>query len=699
MGKPFVRFGHQGRRLPLLLLLLCTACVGNGAQRSGNDGGGGDVAAGPFEPDAPRTYVTKVKTLLTGGVPAADELAQVERDPGALAPLVRGWLASSPSRQILLDFFADAFQQSQASADGLGDLYDQQNTPDPNLVLNLRESFARTAQAIADRKEPFNAVATTQRFMMTTAMMAYYAYTDTSGRDDTYKVNNRWYAANGNLAVTLVEKRGPVTLTAAANPQSPDYLTFYVPNLHALFTANSNATLEADELAGCAATDPLRLDRSTSDGGGAMLVANLYRLLSGNGVSVKKPSVRDANQTYRCNVQGSALPFLTSTDYNDWREVTVRAPAGTEMPSTFFDLPTLRASTTLLMDSVRVGYFTTPAFLAQYPSNVSNSSRATANQALIVGLGGQVDGSAQLPLTFPTAIDPEHAANPACFACHQSLDPMRQYFRQSYSVTYSKQTDKKVYLYPAGFSFGGTTGAGEGVGDFAQQIAQHPAFAAAWVVKLCSWATSTPCLPTDPEVLRLAADFQANNLDFYRMAEQLFSSPLVTYAKPTLSARTNGKQASIARRHQLCAVLNARLGLTDVCERSRQRDDGGNNVPSRTASMAGDLYVRGGSAPLYLTTPDPFYANQLENVCALLASTQIDVKDAPWATSDALDAALARIASDLLGLSEQEAPDVVALLQAHYDAAFAASKSASRALRSTFVAACRSPLVAGVGAL
>ena len=696
MGKAFGRVEHQGRRFPLLLLLLCTACVGNGASRSG---AGGDAALGPFEPDAPRTYVAKVKTLLTGGAPAADELAQIERDPAALASLVRGWLASPPSRQIMLDFFADAFQQSQASADGLRDLYDQQNTPDPNLVLNLRESFARTAQAMADRKEPFTAVATTQRFMMTTAMMAYYAYTDTSGRDDAYKMSNRWFAANANLTVTLVEKRGPVDLTAAANPQGPDYLTFYVPNLHTLFTANNNATLEADELAACAAIDPLRFDRSTVDGGGAMLVANLYGFLRGGGMSTRKPSVRDANQTYRCNVQGSPIPFLTPADYNDWREVTVRAPAGAEVPSTFFDLPTLRASATLLMDSVRVGYFTTPAFLAQYPSNVSNSSRATTNQALIVGLGGQVDGSAQLPVTFPTAIDPEHAANPACFACHQSLDPMRQYFRQSYSVTYSKQTDKKVFLYPAGFSFGGTTGAGEGVGDFARHIAEHPGFAAAWVVKLCSWATSTHCLPTDPEVLRLAADFQANNFDFYRMAEQLFSSPLVTYAEPTVSARTNGKQASIARRHQLCAILNARLGLTDVCERSRQRDDGGNNVPSRTASMAGDLYVRGSSAPLYLTTPDPFYANNLENVCALLASTLIDVKDSPWATSDALDAALQRIASDLLGLRAQEALAVVALLQAHYDASLAASKSATRALRSTFVAACRSPFVAGVGAL
>ena len=52
-----------------------------------------------------------------------------------------------------------------------------------------------------------------------------------------------------------------------------------------------------------------------------------------------------------------------------------------------YDLPTLRAATTLTLSLPRVGFYTTPAFLALWNTNDSNQHRVTANQTLLVALG------------------------------------------------------------------------------------------------------------------------------------------------------------------------------------------------------------------------------------------------------------------------------------------------------------------------
>ena len=90
-------------------------------------------------------------------------------------------------------------------------------------------------------------------------------------------------------------------------------------------------------------------------------------------------------------------------------------------------------------------------------------------------------------------------------------------------------------------------------------------FAAAWVQKLCSYATSQPCLPDDPEFQRLVSVFQSSNYSWNALVQAMFSSPLVTYLQPTETMQTAGELFPIARQEHLCATLSNRLNSTDVC--------------------------------------------------------------------------------------------------------------------------------------
>ena len=80
-------------------------------------------------------------------------------------------------------------------------------------------------------------------------------------------------------------------------------------------------------------------------------------------------------------------------DFDDWRMVTVRAPKNKAERARYFDLPGLRKAMELAIETPRVGFMTTPAFFANWPTNASNASRVTTNQTLIVALGKSFDDS------------------------------------------------------------------------------------------------------------------------------------------------------------------------------------------------------------------------------------------------------------------------------------------------------------------
>jgi len=141
------------------------------------DGGMPSAPVIPFDPLSVAASVTKVKNLLTGLAPTQAEIDSVKADPKALGALVDAWMKLPAYSEKMEIFFADAFQQSQASQTSFKTVIDDGTfTPNDGLLLNFRQSFAKTMTELVKQGHPFTEAATTTSYMMTTAMMTYYAY-------------------------------------------------------------------------------------------------------------------------------------------------------------------------------------------------------------------------------------------------------------------------------------------------------------------------------------------------------------------------------------------------------------------------------------------------------------------------------------------------------------------------------------------
>jgi hypothetical protein len=348
----------------------------------------------------------------------------------------------------------------------------------------------------------------------------------------------------------------------------------------------------------------------------------------------------------------------------------------------------------------RVGFFTTPSFLAEWNTNNSNQARVTANQTLIVALGhGISPQNATLPPST-AAVDQTHAApGTACYACHQSLDPMRQYFRQQYSYYFHPQTSQAQISQPGSFGFRGVSLSGSSIFDLASQLAGHPDFAGSWVQKLCTWANSARCDETDGEFQRIAALFADSNYDWKTLELTVFSSPLVTYLAPTKTVSQGGQVFPVARRDHLCASLSNRLGIPDACGL-----DVNTVVPQDLKAvqfiagvLPSDAYSRGAEEPVLANDPNLFFRTGMENICAVFAARLIDAGATPQWSSASPDAAIADFVHTLMGVGTGRDATPISILTGHLASARAAGLSGSDALKSTFVLACLSPSVVGIG--
>ena len=694
-----------------------SAGAGSGAAGDGPGSSMGTGGAGPpFEALPVASYVTKVKTVLTGLAPTQVEIDAVAASPSALGPLIDGWMALPAYQTKMERFFADAFQQSQAQSQDFKSVIDDGiYTPSDPLLLNFRQSFAKTVTALVAAGEPFSEVATTRRYMMTTAMMVYYAYTDTSLLGDATaqsggQLTNRFIRNDPRWSFTLTAKR-TVSPADSGNPASADYLVFTVPNLSAQYGTTENAAY-------CGTVDPVVFTNNSSFAFGGNLAAWLYSFILGQNFWFFDPPqgqpgakwCEGGGTTTDAKDQSTHAAALIDADYADWRMVTIQTAASQSAQTRFFDVVGIRATGTLSLFAPRVGYFRTPAFFSQYPTNISNQARVTANQTMIVGLGRGIDGSDPVPATLAPGVDSAHAANPACLVCHSSLDPLRRFFRSALTLNYSAQLDPAQTSVPGTFVFGGVTAPGATLYDLAAQIAAHPRFKTAWTKKLCAWANSHDCDETDPELQRVAGAFADSNYDWRALVRALFTSPLVTYAAPTATAAQSGTPVAITRRAQLCATLDNRLGLTDVCGLAAiQTGAGGRTIPAVAAQLPSDGYSRGQAAALYVNDPDPFFRAAVEKLCALAADRVVDVAagapgaDAGAGSTSSLyssaqpDTSIAGIVHGLMGLDASRDAQPIQILTDHYQSALAGGKSPTVALKSTFTLACTSPWVVSVG--
>ncbi len=644
----------------------------------------------PFVAVSPAVYVAKVKMILVGLPPTDAEVAAVVADPNALGGLVDGWMQLPQYGDKMQVFFELAFQQTQISDLNFVDIAPPNGLGNgkalPLLVQNARESYARTVLAITAAGRPLTDAFKTKQLMLTPALMQLYAYLDTHRADDLGKINDVFAKANPTVKITMENSAPRVSLVDATTPGNPSFLHFHNPDL----------ATQAYPFAGCMGLDPYSIPIRSD-----LLFDIFYGEL---------PPHNDATNEL-CPIHagtGKGLQ-LDATDFTAWKLVTIRQPNAGEPTTQFFDIATLRSATELVLDTPRVGYFTTPAFDANWPTNASNQMRVTINQALIVATGAAIDGTdGTIPMTTP-GLDADHAGpGTACFGCHQLLDPTRSVLASTYSWFYVPQTDAALIHQPGQFAFQHVVTPVQTIDDLATQLANHPLMPAAWVQKLCYYVNSAPCDPDDVEFQRIVGDFASSNFSWDRLVRDMMTSPITTNAAATKTHITNGEVIAVARRDHLCAALDNRLGFYDICQLDAADQIGTPTTIAQIVSgMPSDGYGRGSTIPVLPNQPTLFYRGGIENICVQVSQMVIDATPDPrqpgakvW-TSTAPDAAIAEFVALVMGLtpSDPRSAQVTTALTAHFTAAQAGPTpaTATDALRSTFVVACLSPSFIGIG--
>jgi hypothetical protein len=500
----------------------------------------------------------------------------------------------------------------------------------------LAESFVRTATAIVQEGRPFSEVLTTRHWAVTTATLSTLAYLE---RTETELKGEKH---------TLF--RDP----ADGLPTPPVSLAYSVEN-HVWQIASL--------------PDTCKVGTVNAD----LLFEAMLGFVQCQGMNAGQYRFEDT--------------VFSESDFSDWRFVDIDVAKNATAVPIFYDLDALRAATTISLRQPRVGFFTTPAFLANWETNEDNQFRVTTSQTLLVSLGKPFSPA---DATVPVRLDGlarEHAApGTACYGCHQLLDPMREYFAQSFSYGFQRP-EQPSEVIPS-FAFQGYVRDAGTIEDLAQTLVDHPDFATSFTQKLCYWANSEPCTEKDPEFLRISQVFVDSGFDFKALLTELLSSPLVTGAAFTESFASNPPFVSITRKQHLCRLLDTRLGLPDAC----------GVAESFAGLVPEDDFSRGAAEPVQTAVTGLFHYAAVEKLCQRLATKLVGAGPAMLYPPSEPDSALDAFVEKLMGLDPENPrhDEVRASLGEHFASA-KASSNAVTALRSAFMVACVSPEVQAVG--
>jgi hypothetical protein len=669
---------------------------GNGATlpSGGASAGGGAFGAGAAPPasEAGRigfsgpasqaSALRKVKSVLTGLAPSDAELAQAV-DSAGIRSLVDAWMQTPEFEEKMLFFFSNTFQQSSlALLDFEFQLRKRPGAFDlayaifgdnafPLLFKNMKESFARTAFAIAAQGRPFTDVLTTNQFMMTTALKSLYMQIEAP-----YDIHTMTFKFNHGMRPALED---------TLDPKSTNYMVFG-------YEAPTTSTVGRKFTDTCAG-DATKVSVFPGN-------TYLFHILLG---SVPRDSSNNGAATTQLGcMEHPSKPYFTAQDSSDWQLVTI----GSGTPINPWDLPALRKSGATLNSKLpRVSFFSTPAFFSVWNTNDSNQHRVTANQALLAALGQgytSTDANIPAPPTL-TAVNGMHATTDSlCYACHKSLDPMRQFWGNFYD--YNDKGEGKKSSGAASFGFSNVTQNGAGLADFGKFLAEVTdeqvagsslnRFGLHMTQQLCFFANSSKCEETDPEMRRVALAFQEAKFDFRVLVRELFSSPLVTAAGSTATFEKNGVTISIARRDQLCQALSNRLAKPDLCETSMPTPTDVTTAMNRLAgALPADAFSRGSENPVTPPEPNLFYRAASELVCEAIAVKVVDAASGSVFVSSDPAKSIDDMVSRVMGVppSDPKHARSLEILTSHFNTTKTSGASATNALRSTFSAACQSP--------
>jgi hypothetical protein len=710
--------------------------TGNSSGSSGGTNGGspnadsgvnpGSVTASMTPYDAKTAFeaVRKVKNLLVGLAPTDDEVSAVEMSGAAgLQQLIIAWTTGSTTQPFfqskMLFFFRNVFQQTgftptedfkpQLLENGGFDFgpFGPAAVGDDayaRLVQNLQDEFAMTAWQIVQEGQSFLTTLTTQRYMMTTGLKSVYLQIEMPN-DQPYS-----FGTQKKIPWKIDYSGNPIALTDTLNPNSPNYMVF-----------SDEPPVNKGSFFGGGSQFPTCRGGGVTDSTGAPVTvgtftgyAQLFQRLIG--YTPRFPFVAAPTCW-----EHPSKPIFTADDMSDWQWVTVQPKTSSDAYIQPYDLPTLRTTTTLKLALPRVGFFTTPAFLAIWNTNDSNQHRVTANQTLLAALGESFTSDSLIVPVNEQGLDPSHSVTGTdCFGCHKSLDPLRQFWgnqldfndRNDWITTSftGAAPNPKPTTTGGTFAFGDVNAAGTSILDVGTLLAQvndgdptNPLsqFATAITQKLCFYANSSACDTTDPEFRRIAFAFQNSTFNFPALIKELFSSPLVTGAPLPDAGAEATPTVSISRRDHFCAALSNRLGISDICSLAVPLPS---TAQSATQTIAGgvsaDAFGRGSETPVTPSDPNLFFRAAVEELCENLAPLVVDATTGGVYTSANAATAIPDMVQKIMGYTPNDShyAQAVSILQSHQQAVVGAKGgNASTALRSTFVLACESPTSVGIG--
>ena len=654
--------------------------------RNGYRDGTETVSSGGFTQPLPaQSTIRKVKNILTGMAPTNMEFSTNVSSKTEMEKLVSEWVNTPEFDEKMIFFFSNTFQQTGLDVSQFW--YQLRNRPGalnlsygmygdsafPMLFKNMNESFARTALHFAKTGRSFEELLYTDEIMMTTALKSLYMQIEANWDTESDSKVMRWkfnYGRRPRLEDTL-------------NPNHADFMRFGYAKPGTITTSR---TFNDD---GCTG--------NTGKEGNFPGNVYLFHVLLGS-------TKRDTKNT-GC-WERAIKPYFTPEFLSDWKMTKIVNGARIEP----WELIKLRDSGNRLPSiAPRISFFTTPAFLAKWNTNDSNAHRVTVNQALLVALGqGFTNASQSIPVPPNTAaVDGAHAVDSSeCYACHKSLDPMKQFFENSY-FNNDKPSGRNGAGPQPSFGFENVTANGRTLKEFGQFIAQVvdervsgdpiSRFALEMTQKLCYFANSTRCVEDDPEFRRVAREFEAGGFKFKDLVVDLYSSPLVTMAASTKTFEEDGIELSIVRRDQLCQGLSSRLNIPDVCQLSMNLIMNNSKAGRLAGALPYDSFSRGVAEPVTAASPNIFYRGGSELLCEYVAELVVDGNKQVFSSGN-VDSAIEEMVSTVMGMptSDPKHVGVVNLLKDHYNTA-KASSSSTDALRSTFSAACQSPTSTAMG--
>jgi hypothetical protein len=716
-------------------------CTSTGDAAAGDAGTDSGPAVVPFESLSPYAYLRKVKNLLTGLAPTDQEVltltqaAEADR-PAVLRTMMSDWInVQHPNlfKEKMVRYFINLFQQTgfnpiedfkvQLLENGgfdFGPLGIYGDTAFPRLIQSLQESFARTAWEFVAGGQPFTNVLTTQRLMMNTGLKSLYLQIEMPN-DEPYNFGGRTTQPTCTTDATCqtgqcrADTQG--TLRCLAPIWKVDLSGTVIPLTDTLNPSSANYMVFSDERP----VNPASFELQPTCYGTAQIksytgYAQMFQRLIG--FTPRHPFVAQPDCW-----EHMSKPVFTDADFSDWQWVNiVKRPAG-ERYLQPYDLPKVRTATELRLTLPRVGFFSTPAYLAIWNTNDSNQHRVTGNQTLLVALQKSFTSANDVNPTTLFGLDDVHAVEGStCYSCHKSLDPLRNFWANQYDFrdrndfptnTFGGGTpNPRPTTTGGGLAFGNVNSAGTTLVDLGNLIGQitestsaDPTpisrFALAMTQYLCYWADSEYCGERDSTFRGVARGFQTANFDFKTLVLDLLSSPLITAAAHTDTFDERNVMISVSRRRQLCAALSNRLGQTDVCALdvampfSSGFDFRGTAYSAQRStlriagSVAADAFSRGSEIPVTPSGPTLFYRAATELLCEDVATRLVDTTGSPFSSSDSQGAML-KMVELIMGYTASD-PHHDEALQILKDNFAASGTNATNALRSTFSLACQSP--------